>query len=1036
MRHKYIAGIDEKTNRDSVQDYRTELCTSQSIVFECDLKKDTFISYFDNWATYFGDIPNNYDEAVMQSYRLCHPHDAKAFYRMYKLQYIEQAMKQGQCKRVLVYRILSPKGKYMWMQCKLIAFADDQGKVSRIIAGCNEIDDKKEQEGKILFQARHDTLTGLFTSGVGQEEMNNYLRSAPNGGNDAFVMIDIDNFRQINDTYGHLLGDQVLMNIAHRIQKQFWNNAITMRMGGDEFGIFIQGYEDEQMLLIQLDQLRVSLSNKHQLDDPCPSVFITASIGASLSPEHGRTFRELYFYADHALLQAKEEGKNQVIIFDEHNRHKITHVDTSRFKQDQDYSWQDIRLLDEMEDIVYISDPVTYEMIYMNRAGLMAGPYSTRELKNLKCYEYIHNADRPCSFCTNHLLSEDRFYVWEHVNTLLNRRYLIKDKLVRWNNRLVRMEIAMDITDYDVMRHMLSAKVEVENVLLECINKLVYTDEFGDGLYEMLKAIGGLYHADRAYVFLFNNNQEYVDCKRYEWYEKGKRLYSDLASWQMQLTMYYWRDIFQSGESVWITDIESLKDRRPIEYEYMKRNNVRSSYTVPFKNDGEILGFIGVDNPMLHLSDLSLLHSMAQLIQNEMEKRNMRQKQEYMNRHDLLTGLLNRSSFLLYLEKTDTDKLHSMGVVVVNVNGLKRLNQNFGYAYGDSVLKQTAEILTSIFEEYHVFRFSGDEFVVLGEDIELESCMRKVEQLKLEANHKMYEGYSVGYTWNDSDIDIDMLINHANDLMMVEKQSYYRQRTEDNPDRRSKIQQNLFNSIKSGEFKVYLQPKVEILTGKIMGAESLIRYETRLDKFISPSKFIPILEAEQQIRYIDLFVFEEVCRILARWKQERRVLIPISVNFSRLTLMETDLPHILCSICDQYDVERRWIKIEITETIGELERETLARISDMLTKQGFQILLDDFGSQYSSLSLVSAVDVNGIKIDKSLVQTLAHNQKSYTVVKHILKLCRAMQLKCIAEGVETDDQLEMLKEAGCDYVQGYLFGKPMPVAEFESLYDA
>ena len=201
-----------------------------------------------------------------------------------------------------------------------------------------------------------------------------------------------------------------------------------------------------------------------------------------------------------------------------------------------------------------------------------------------------------------------------------------------------------------------------------------------------------------------------------------------------------------------------------------------------------------------------------------------------------------------------------------------------------------------------------------------------------------------------------------------------------------------------------------------------------------PIKFIPLLEKERLIRYIDFFVFEEVCKTLHRWKAEGKKLVPISLNFSRNTLLESDFVKTLKIIAAKYNVLRSLIEIEITETIGEIDTKIISNISKEIKNAGFTIALDDFGSKYSNISLFTTLEFDTLKLDRSLVEKLQVSSEKKIIVRSVINMCKEMNVRTIGEGIETEEVNSLLASLNCDHAQGYLYSRPIPIPEFEKKY--
>lgn len=334
-----------------------------------------------------------------------------------------------------------------------------------------------------------------------------------------------------------------------------------------------------------------------------------------------------------------------------------------------------------------------------------------------------------------------------------------------------------------------------------------------------------------------------------------------------------------------------------------------------------------------------------------------------------------------------------------------------------------------------VVRTGGAEYVVLCPEISREEFHSRVSALRRETEHNEELNISIGAVWDAGRRGVKEQVSYAEDLMYIEKQSYYKKTLNAEYNRRSAVAKKLLRDIEQGRFVVHLQPKVEIETGRIIGAEALVRKIQKDGSLIMPDAFIPIYELENVICHVDLYVLEEVCRILRQWEQTGSDSLTISVNLSRVTLMEKDIANRILNVCRKYDVDPSQICIEITESSSKIRLEELSRKAEEFIGAGFKISLDDYGTKYSNLAILSAIDFNEIKLDKSLIDGLEKNEKSQVLVRYVIQMCRTLnQMIPIAEGIETEGQINILKNLGCDFGQGYYFSKPISVKDFFNRY--
>lgn len=691
-------------------------------------------------------------------------------------------------------------------------------------------------------------------------------------------------------------------------------------------------------------------------------------------------------------------------------------------------------IVDEGNDIVYLSDVETYELYYLNRSVLsVLGNPSREEWLGKPCYKVLQNLDQPCSFCTNHLLTEGCFYIWEHQNLNLKRKFLLRDRLVSLNGRVVRLEIANDITKQEEDAAQLRKRIHLEETLMACVQTLRQKQNISEAIQEILQLIGAYYKADRAYIFEVDREQE-TFSNTYEWCETGVipqiRKLQDLP---LELADR-WFEQFKRAEEFYITSLEENVDHTTKEYEILEMQDIESLMAAPLMLEDKIVGFLGVDNPADNTDSMRLLRSAASLIINDLHQQKMANDLEKKSRVDELTGLGNHRSYMEMLQTLEWNSPQTLGVLFLDINGLKLANDVHGHQYGDYLVTHTAEVLQNTFRSL-VYRIGGDEFVILCVNMPKEIFDRKVETLREISRTDDEFRVSLGACWSEKGRNILWQVERADQLMNVDKQAYYGGRVDFGGNYRARLSRALLQEIRNGAFAVYLQPKIELKTGRLVGAEALVRKFDREGMLIFPDEFISKYEAEGIIRHVDFFVWEEVCKRLKAWREEGKQALTISVNLSRITLQEHEIAKKLLSVCKQYGIGPELIDVEVTERIGVLDKEKLQNLMKSLREAGFSVFLDDFGAEYSNLSILTMTDFDEIKIDKSLIVDIEGNQKSRVVTAHIINICKELNhARSVAEGIETQGQSELLQEYGCEVGQGYFFDRPLPIKQFVEKY--
>lgn len=607
-----------------------------------------------------------------------------------------------------------------------------------------------------------------------------------------------------------------------------------------------------------------------------------------------------------------------------------------------------------------------------------------------------------------------------------------RKKFVVYQNRAVEY-LSNPHGNFDFLSVLPDKNDKTSVVILNSTAALVAGETLSIAIDSVLQTIGEFYQADRVHIYEMSLDLENFQDS-YIWRRQGIVPIPDPTKKAQINKMPSFLRAFEMKNTLILHNTGRDNIENDAEYEFLSTYNLKALYMAPFHNKGRMSGFISVDNPTANLGDMTLLNAMAYFIPSEIVKRRLQKEQDYSKYYDILTELENRNSYQKFINSVTEESFSTIGVISADINGLKDINKRFGSKYGDSFVCKIADLMRKFFVDCRIYRFSGGTFVVIAIDMTQESFDEKILDFKKELSKDQETSVSLGFAWASSDIDIDKMLIHAEDMMLISKQDYYQKAEESNKFFRYKLQQQLKQAIADHEFVIYLQPKAEIKTGKINGAEALIRRIHPQHGIMTPNKFVPMLEKENLIRYIDFFVFEEVNKLIKRWEEEGRQVFVISLNFSRATLLEPDVIDNMERIHEKYQIRKDLIEIEITETLGDMEKATIESIGGKIVKSGYRLSLDDFGASFSNLSILNTMQFDVLKLDKSIINNIVSADKSRIIIKKVLELCDDLMIESIAEGVESEEQLEVLKAMGCMQAQGYLFNKPIPVKDFENKY--
>lgn len=693
-----------------------------------------------------------------------------------------------------------------------------------------------------------------------------------------------------------------------------------------------------------------------------------------------------------------------------------------------------VLVMREINDVVYIADVETYELLFMNQSAIeLLGNPETTQWKGKQCYKVLQNRDAPCEFCTNACLNRQEFHCWERYNDMMGRYFSMKDKLVEWDGRLVRLEIAVDITEKEKMYRRLEKNLITEKTIVSCIRTLSMNNDLTAAIHNLLGTIGDYYRGERAYIFEFDYGNERLS-NTYEWCKAGITPQIENLKNLPLSAVDHWIEEFQEKGEFYLPCLEEKNDKNSMEYLILEAQGVQSLIAAPLLEEENIIGFIGVDNPTANIEEMVLLQSVTFFILDEIKKKRLTSELKKLSYKDLLTGVWNRNKYTEVLEQFESRTPERLGIIYADINGLKQANDLHGHAYGDRLISHVAEVMNELFPE-SVYRIGGDEFIILCTNLSYGVFNKKVDQLYDVIQLDESVNLSIGLKWMEDGEDVNKQITTADRLMYADKQRYYSTRMSEKATLTSGLAKHLIQKIKDGNFTIYLQPKTEIQSGRLYGAEALVRRFDNEGHLEAPIQFIPRYEAEGIIRYVDLFVLERVCEHLAHWRELGNNQLKVAVNLSRFTLMEYQITEKLQQICSRYEISTERIVIEVTETIGQMDKAELKRLMQALKTAGFTVSLDDFGAEYSSLAMLTALQFDEIKLDKSLIDQIVKNKKSKIVTSYAINLCRDLgNITSVAEGIETEEQLLMLKKLRCEVGQGYLIDRPLPVDEFEHEY--
>lgn len=486
-----------------------------------------------------------------------------------------------------------------------------------------------------------------------------------------------------------------------------------------------------------------------------------------------------------------------------------------------------------------------------------------------------------------------------------------------------------------------------------------------------------------------------------------------------------------------------------------------ASIALPLKDRGHILGALTLyasEANAFSEDEVKLLEELANdlaygivTLRTRIEHAEAEKQLEFLAHHDMLTKLPNRLLLRDRFEQAiaQADRAHSgVAVMFLDLDNFKQVNDTLGHTYGDKLLVRVVERLRGCLRDADtISRQGGDEFVILLPNLRDLAVISGIAQHIVESFASPFEidSYSINTTFSigvslypDDGKEFDTLLRNADTALYQAKDSgrdtyrFFSEKMNIDAQEQLQLQGQLRNAVKNQEFILHYQPQIDIASGRLVGAEALVRWQHPELGLLPPDKFIPLAERSGLVIPMGDWVLNEACRQAQVWRDKGHGMV-MAVNLSALQFKRGNLLETVAHALKRSGLPAELLELELTESILLQDIDVAIKTLRSLKDMGVKLSIDDFGTGYSSLSYLKRLAVNKLKIDQSFVRDLAEDADSAAIVRAIIQLGHTLQLKVIAEGVETDAQLAFLRNYGCDEAQGYLYSRPIPATEFVKL---
>jgi len=660
----------------------------------------------------------------------------------------------------------------------------------------------------------------------------------------------------------------------------------------------------------------------------------------------------------------------------------------------------------------FVCETRRWGCLEVNEAAVNGYGYSRKEFLKIRFTDLspAEEMERLSTMLVNLSANANDLGVWRHRKkdgTPIEIELVTFRAQFAW--RQARVLIARDV----------SSRRKLEDVLWKGVERFgLVSKATNDAFLEWDLATDQVWRND-SYQRLFGYRSDELKSKMESWFE---HIHADDRLRVQQRLL----GVINSSQNVWNDEFRLMRHDQTIAHVHAR-------------------GFVNRDDAGSALKMLGVLQDITARKESE-------ERTRFLADHDELTGLPNRSLFKQSLAQAVQRAERGgkfLSVLFLDLDRFKNINDSLGHETGDQVLRAVAERLTGSVRQVDVVaRFGGDEFAVLVEGLTAEdqagAVARKIVDALAKplvlAGRQYRPGASIGISTYPSDgRDVLSLQKNADIAMYRAKEEgrgtfqFYSEQLNTHSIQRLEFESNLNGALNNKEFVLYYQPKIELASGRIAGVEALIRWVSPQFGFVPPADFIAIAEETGLIVPMGRWVVQTACVQNRAWQKGGLPPLRIAVNMSARQMADKGLVEFIVDTMTHTGLTAESLELEITESAVMSNQDHAEKVLNQLKALGFHLTMDDFGTGYSSLAYLKRFPFDSVKIDQSFVRGIPASRDDCAIVEAIIAMAHSLELKVVAEGVETQEQSEFLRELGCDQIQGYLFSKPIPSAEIVGL---
>ena len=1025
-------------------------------LFRCNLSKDASLDERDGELLKIRFSPevcsmNARTEAYVSQY--VYPDDQAAYTALLNSGTLLAMFYRGEHTASLEYREVGEDGAPAWrlLTVEMVEYLHSTDIQAFLLF--EDIDQRKQAALKDLERAETDPLTGVLNRAAFTDKVDALLKREANGQH-ALLMLDMDGFKRLNDAFGHAAGDQALIDIAAVLRSLSRDGDLVCRLGGDEFLVWLRSIPYDAVIGKIAKQMTEQLCKAFSQE-----VALSASLGVAVYPRDGREFDGLYRSADRALYRVKQSGKSGYAFFSAGGRGQAGGGDAPPPAGEP-------------------SAGGTPADTGTSGAPAVAG--APTGVGDRSSFQAARGSAR-----RRMLIVDDEQTSRTILIHLFQEEYLIEtakngaEALVRLRHfgsaiSVVLLDLRMPGMDgYEVLQRV-QANVDLRTIPVVVVSG----DEDRETLLKAIEAGAADYVTKpvdpelirirvRSAVSKAENERlraqnSYLQLQR----DEEVKFHTVLESTGTVVVEYDWRNhVFVYANDI-TRHIAGNYDHRSL-WQVFLSDMVAGSDDVKAMQDGLIAlaGARGESsftklvllktpagekhwfrvNIYKQADDFGLAEKMIITFNDVHEEVLSNEKLRFQATRDELTGLYNRAGFIEKAAELIAAREPGYYIMAcIDIEKFKVINDQYGTDKGDEVLRQFAEALRQLHQGENGIccRVMADNFAVLyparlAGSPELEASHRAVG--RLDGTLPDIRFCAGRCLVDDKSLDISAIYDRAAIARDTIKGRYdvsvatYDESMRAAILRQQEITGQMKQALEDGQFEVWLQPQFHHGTGLISGAEALVRWRHPKEGVISPAEFIPVFEQNGFVYELDKFVWERTCALLRGWLDRGLQPPSVSVNVSRYDVFRDDVLDVIDGLLQKYSLPVSLLHLEITESAFTNSTDQIIRVVKQLVARGFVVEIDDFGSGYSSLNTLKDVPAQVLKLDMRFLENDENAQRGGSIIESVVRMANWLGMSVIAEGVETVEQADYLKSIGCENVQGYLYARPVPAADFERL---